>query len=352
MFLSKVDFSSFTCSEKRNSPSLISYWKGKKKDLQLINNENNYLKPHYSHFCLFRWNAFVPFILHIMFSNWFKRTITKQWCPPKKTKKKQVVRCFHLQSDQTIFLLDNRKLFFDPVLDSTAAVAPAPVLAPPLRDTVLLPQPTDLQTAGKIIHNMVKSCQESRFRRQHRSVTDQRVTPEEYMVELLFAAPSCTQIHVCAPYIASDVVSLFSSKRTTPSIRAETTLHVFFLKKRRWSERADSFWVIKVIRLEDSQAKLQEIQHMPPPSSSCHLSVDPPEGWLPWRCRLFLSIIGSATQGRGLGVFLPPPGVCLRICLCTPFDLDRSGKHERHRILGKTSFRVCAVGWLLVLTMV
>lgn len=168
------------------------------------------------------------FILHIMFSNWFKRTITKQWCPPKKTKKKQVVRCFHLQSDQTIFLLDNRKLFFDPVLDSTAAVAPAPVLAPPLRDTVLLPQPTDLQTAGKIIHNMVKSCQESRFRRQHRSVTDQRVTPEEYMVELLFAAPSCTQIHVCAPYIASDVVSLFSSKRTTPSIRAETTLHVFF----------------------------------------------------------------------------------------------------------------------------
>lgn len=46
---------------------------------------------------------------------------------------------------------------------------------------------------------------------------------------------------------------------------------------------------------------------MPPPSSSCHLSVDPPEGWLPWRCRLFLSIIGSATQGRGLGVFLPPP---------------------------------------------
>lgn len=171
--------------------------------------------------------------------------------PPQKNKKKQVVRCFHLQSDQTIFLL-NRKLFFDPVLDSTAAVAPAPVLAPPLRDTVLLPQPTDLQTAGKIIHNMVKSCQESRFRRQHRSVTDQRVTPEEYMVELLFAAPSCTQIHVCAPYIASDVVSLFSSKRTTPSIRAETTLHVFFLKKRRWSERADSFWVIKVIRLEDS----------------------------------------------------------------------------------------------------
>lgn len=92
-----------------------------------------------------------------------------------------LLRCFHLKSDQTIFLLDNRKLFFDPILDSTAAATPSPVLAPPLRDTVLLPQPTDLQTAGKIIHNMVKSCQESRFRRQHWSVTDQRVTPEEYM---------------------------------------------------------------------------------------------------------------------------------------------------------------------------
>lgn len=182
------------------------------------------------------------FLYNIVFSNRFKRTIAKQWCPkePPKKQKTQVVGCFHLKSDQTIFLLDNRKLFFDPVLDSTAAVAPAPVLAPPLRDTVLLPQPTDLQTAGKIIHNMLKSCQESRFRRQHWSVADQRVTPEEYMVELLFAAPSCTQIHVCAPYISSDVVSLFSSKHTTPSIRAETTLHVF-LKKSRRSEGADGF---------------------------------------------------------------------------------------------------------------
>ncbi|MEQ2181278.1 hypothetical protein GOODEAATRI_009789, partial [Goodea atripinnis] len=50
----------------------------------------------------------------------------------------------------TILFFLNRKLFFDPVLDPAAATPPAPVLATPLRDTVLLvlPQPTDLQTAG------------------------------------------------------------------------------------------------------------------------------------------------------------------------------------------------------------
>lgn len=62
-----------------------------------------------------------------------------------------------MKIDQTVYLLDNRKLFFDPILDSTAAATPAPVLAPLLRDTVLLPQPTDLQTAGKIIHNTSKA---------------------------------------------------------------------------------------------------------------------------------------------------------------------------------------------------
>lgn len=166
------------------------------------------------------------------------------------------------------------------------------------------------------------------------------------MVELLFAAPSWTQIHVCTPYIASDVLSLFPSKSTTPSIRAKTTLHDFFKEKE--TKRAHR----QLLSHQSHQAGRQSGQTSgntthAPPSSSCHLSVDPPEGWLPWRCRLFLSIIGSATQGRGLGVFLPPPpGVCLRICLCTPFDLDRSGKHERHNFRKNIFQSLCC--WLII----
>jgi len=65
--------------------------------------------------------------------------------------------CIHVKVDQTVFVaLDNRKLFFDPVLDSAAAARPAPLLAPLLGDAVLPPQPTDLQAAGEIIQNAVK----------------------------------------------------------------------------------------------------------------------------------------------------------------------------------------------------
>lgn len=134
MFLSKVDFSSFTCSEKRNSPSLISYWKGKKKDLQLINNENNYLKPHYSHFCLFRWNAFVPFILHIMFSNWFKRTITKQWCPPKKTKKSRLLGASICRVIRLFFFLTTGSSSSTP-FSTPRQPLPPPLSLPPLSGT-------------------------------------------------------------------------------------------------------------------------------------------------------------------------------------------------------------------------
>lgn len=55
--------------------------------------------------------------------------------------------------DQTVYLLDNRKLFFDPILHSAPAATPAPVLASLLGDTGQLSKPTDLQTAGRIIHN-------------------------------------------------------------------------------------------------------------------------------------------------------------------------------------------------------
>lgn len=55
--------------------------------------------------------------------------------------------------DQTVHLFDNRKLFFDPILDATPAATPAPVLASLLGDTAHLSKPTDLQTAGRIIHN-------------------------------------------------------------------------------------------------------------------------------------------------------------------------------------------------------
>lgn len=97
-------------------------------------------------------------ISNVVFSNWFKGQ-TPNTGVQKSRKRPRLVRCIHVKIDQIVCLLDNRKLFFDPVLDSTAAATPAPVLAPLLRDTVLLPEPTDLQTAGKIIYNTVKSCQ-------------------------------------------------------------------------------------------------------------------------------------------------------------------------------------------------
>lgn len=62
----------------------------------------------------------------------------------------QVIWYVCLKIDQAVYLLDNRKLFFNPVLDSAPAVTPTPVLASLLGDTAHLSKPTDLQTAGRV----------------------------------------------------------------------------------------------------------------------------------------------------------------------------------------------------------
>ena len=174
---------------------------------------------------------------------------------------------------------------------------------------------------------MVKNCQESWSRTRDCSVTnDQRLIPEHYVVKLLFAASCCTQGHVYTLYIICQIyrVVCFSSK-SPQCPQSEQRLALMFFKDME-KKRADRQFLSRQSQRAGRQSGLRNYNTYPP-SSSCHLSVDAPGGWLPWRYRLPLSIIGPAAQGRGLGVFLPP-GVCLRICLCVTLHLLRSRQME------------------------
>lgn len=83
-----------------------------------------------------------------------------------------------LKIDQAVYLLDNRKLFFNPVLHSAPAATPAPVLASLLGDTAHLSKPTDLQTAGRVIRNTEQAVRGLIWGTQDRLGPKEKVAPK------------------------------------------------------------------------------------------------------------------------------------------------------------------------------
>lgn len=97
--------------------------------------------------CLYR-STFCGVFRVLLLCLCFPARLTSQ---PTAHRRCYILGRFHSEDIRLSVLPHNRKLFFNSILHSTAAAAPSTLFTPSVRDAVLLPQPTDHQTAGKII---------------------------------------------------------------------------------------------------------------------------------------------------------------------------------------------------------